>query len=132
MGTALSSEDSQIRKVEAGKRLFVKIEDADLAALESGRHVKIRCEAASGDIELLECFPVGRNVRIVLGSVATRLGRPVPGNGTLEIRGDDSVSVTYVDEHTADKQFNREVKHEVSVVGDAVTSIMDGAFSNKI
>lgn len=132
VGTALSSEDSQIRKVEAGKRLFVKIEDADLAALESGRHVKIRCEAASGDIELVECFPVGRNVRIVLGSVATRLGRPVPGNGTLEIRGDDSVSVTYVDEHTADKQFNREVKHEVSVVGDAVTSIMDGAFSETL
>ena len=132
VGTALSSEDSQIRKVEAGKRLFVKIEDADLAALESGRHVKVRCEAASGDIELVECFPVGRNVRIVLGSVTTRLGRPVPGNGTLEIRGDDSVSVTYVDEHTADKQFNREVKHEVSVVGDAVTSIMDGAFSETL
>ena len=132
VGTALSSEDSQIRKVEAGKRLFVKIEDAALAALESGRHVKVRCEAASGDIELVECFPVGRNVRIVLGSVTTRLGRPVPGNGTLEIRGDDSVSVTYVDEHTADKQFNREVKHEVSVVGDAVTSIMDGAFSETL
>ena len=129
VGTALSEDDSQIQKVEAGKRLFVKIEDADLAALEAGNGVAVNCEAASGDSETVQCYPVGRNVRIVLGSLQTRLGRPIPNNGVLEVKGDDSVTVRYIDQHTADKQFDREVVHQVSVVGDGVVSVTDGAFS---
>ncbi|MFM9117958.1 MAG: tetratricopeptide repeat protein, partial [Planctomycetota bacterium] len=35
VGTTLSGDDSQERKLEAGKRFFVKIEDADLAVLDS-------------------------------------------------------------------------------------------------
>lgn len=132
VGTALSSDDSQVNKVEAGKRLFVKIEDADLAALESGQAVKIECQAASGDKEIVDCFPVGRNVRIVLGSIITKLGRAKPGNGTLEVKGDDNVAVTYVDQHTADKQFNRKVAYEVTVVGDGIVAITDGAFSETL
>ena len=132
VGTALSSNDNQIQKVEAGKRLFVKIEDADLAALESGEAVKVHCEASSGDSEVVECFPVGRNVRIVLGSLTTKLGRPQPNNGVLEVKGDDEVKVSYIDQHTADKQFDRPVLHRASVVGDAVVAITDGAFSETL
>ncbi|MDA1051824.1 MAG: tetratricopeptide repeat protein [Planctomycetota bacterium] len=132
VGTALSGEDQQVHKVEAGKRLFIKIEDADLAALESGEAVKVECQAASGDKEIVDCFPVGRNVRIVLGSITTQLGRPRPGNGSLEVKGDDQVSVTYIDQHTADKQFDRKLLHEVTVVGDGIVSITDGAFSETL
>ncbi len=132
VGTALSSNDDQVPKVEAGKRLFVKIEDADLAALESGEAVKVECQAASGDKEMVDCFPVGRNVRIVLGSITTKLGRPQSGNGSLEVKGDDKVAVSYIDQHTADKQFNRKLLHEVTVVGDGVVTITDGAFSETL
>lgn len=132
VGTALSSDDSQIQKVEAGKRLFVKIEDADLAALDSDTAIKVECRAASGDTEIVDCFPVGRNVRIVLGSITTSLGQPRPGNGTIEVKGDDKVTITYVDQHTADKQFDRKVLHEVTVVGNGVVAITDGAFSETL
>ena len=132
VGTALSGDDSQVEKVEAGKRLFVKIEDADLAAREPGEAVKVICEASSGDVETVNCFPVGRNVRIVLGSIQTRLGTAVKGSGVLDVKGDDKVTVSYVDEHTADKQFDRKVLHEVTVVGDGVVSITDGAFAETL
>lgn len=132
VGTALSSDDRQVRKVEAGKRLFVKIEDADLAATEQGEPIKVRCEATSGDLETVLCYPVGRNVRIVLGSIGTRLGRPRKEDGTLDVKGDDRVKVTYVDQHTADKQLNRETLHEVAVVGNAIVTITDGAFSETL
>ncbi len=132
VGTSMGEDDSQLEKVEAGKRLFVKIEDADLAALESGAPVIVQCEASSGDVEQVKCFPVGRNVRIVLGSVVTALGVPKKGNGRLEVKGDDSVKVVYIDEHTADKQFNRQVIHEAKVVGDGVVSITDGAFAETL
>lgn len=132
VGTSMGEDDSQLEKVEAGKRLFVKIEDADLAALEAGAPVIVQCETSSGDVEQVKCFPVGRNVRIVLGSVVTALGVPQKNNGRLEVKGDDTVKVVYIDEHTADKQFNRQVLHEAKVVGDGIVSITDGAFAETL
>ena len=132
VGTALSKTDSHVEKVEAGKRLFVKIEDADLAALEPGTAVKVECAASSGDVEILNCYPVGRNVRIVQGSLPTRLGKPKLNDGTLDVKGDDKVRVTYIDEHTADKQFNRKVLYDANVVGDAVVAVTDGAYAETL
>lgn len=132
VGTTLSSEEGKVEKLEAGKRLFVKIEDADLSALEPGQSIKVECVATSGDIEKVECFAVGRNVRIALGSVLTKLGKPQPGNGMLELKGDDNVEVSYIDEQTADKQFNRKLLHKVTVVGNGLLSINDGAFKETL
>lgn len=132
VGTSLGENDTQIEKVEAGKRLFVKIEDADLAALNAGDAVNVECKATSGDVEVLKCFPVGRNVRIVLGSLVTRLGKPVPGNGTLELKGDDKVAITYIDSQTADKQFDRKLLREVAVVGNGIVTVTDGAFAETL
>lgn len=132
VGTTVSGNDSQIEKVEAGKRLFVKIEDADLAVLEPGEAVDVQVQVEGGDSETIKCFPVGRNVRIVLGSIPTQLGAPKPGNDSLEVKGDDKVKVTYTDRHTADRKFDQEVSYEVQVVGDGVVSITDGAFSESL
>ncbi len=132
VGTTLSNNDDKGEKLEAGKRLFVKIEDADLSAIEPGQSIAVEVTATSGDKEKVECFSVGRNVRIALGSVLTKLGKPLPGNGTLELKGDDSVEVAYIDEQTADKQFNRKLLHKVTVVGNGLLSINDGAFKETL
>ena len=132
VGTTFSGEIGKAEKLEAGKRLFVRIEDADLAVLDPNQPVKVTCKAASGDEEIVECFPVGRHVRLVIGSAPTRLGHPIPNNGTLEIHGGDKVEVKYTDEHTADKKLNASVLKEVLVVGTAMASITDGAFSETV
>jgi TolA-binding protein len=132
VGTTLSNKDKSGEKVEAGKRLFVKIEDADLAALETDEKVKIIAKATSGDSEIIECLPVGRNVRVVLGSIVTQLGKPHPNNGVLEIRGNDKIVVTYVDRHTADQKFDRKVLQTITVVGNGLVQITDGAFGDTL
>jgi len=132
VGTTLSDDSGQGEKLEAGKRLFVRIEDADLAVLEPSQSVKVTCRATNGDEETIDCFPVGRNVRLVFGSIPTRLGKPVPNSGTLEIHGGDKVTVTYTDEHTADKKLKTPVLREVRVVGTALVAITDGAFSDTV
>ena len=132
VGTALSDDDQGVEKLEAGKRLFVKIEDADLAVLGADDAVEVRCEVTNGDVETLNCFPVGRNVRLVLGSIPTRLGRPVPDSGELEVKGDDKVTVTYTDQHTADQEVDQKVLAVVTVVGSANVQITDGAFSEPL
>ena len=128
VGTALAANDKSLDKVEAGKRLFIKIEDADLAALEAGETVKVEARATSGDVEQVECLPVGRNVRLVLGSITTDLGKARPGNGRLEIKGDDKVDIIYIDKHTADKTFNEKRLRTITVVGNGVVKITDGAY----
>ena len=132
VGTALVTDDGKLDKVEAGKRLFVKIEDADLAALANGQVVKVRCQTTQGDIEVVKCCRSGTTCGVVLGSILTTLGKPVPDNGLLEVRGDDKVQVTYVDQHTADRSFDRPVLKEIQVVGDGLVDIMDGAYSESL
>jgi len=132
VGTTLSKEDDQSGKLEAGKRFFIKIEDADLAVLDPDESLTVVCRTSSGDEESVECFPVGRNVRLVLGSIASRLGKPIPGNGSLEVKGGDTVTVEYVDQQTADQEVNRQILHEVTVVGDGHVTITDGAFREAI
>jgi TolA-binding protein len=132
VGTTLSSTNADGNKLEAGKRFFIKIEDADLAILDPETSVKVRCESSGGDSEEVECFSVGRNVRLVLGSIASRLGTPVADNGFLEVKGGDTVRVTYIDQHTAEKRLNVPVVMQVRVVGDAVVAITDGAFEETL
>lgn len=132
VGTALAGEEGKIEKVEAGKRLFIKINDADLAALEPGHETRVLCKAAGGDVETASCYSVGRNVRLALGTIPTRLGRPVPDNGQLEVKGDDKITVTYLDRQTAEKKFDQDVVCEVTVVGDAVVRITDGAYASTL
>ena len=132
VGTTLSGENGKAEKLEAGKRFFIKIEDADLAVLEPSQTVKVLCKTSGGDEETVDAYPVGRNVRLVLGSIPSKLGRPQPKNGTLEVRGGDKILVTYTDEHTAEKKLKVPVNREVLVVGTAMTAVTDGAFSETV
>lgn len=132
VGTTLSSESSVGEKLEAGKRLFIRIEDADLAVLDPNQSVKVVCKTVSGDEEAIECFPVGRHVRLVFGSIVSKLGVPAKNNGVLDVRGGDKVQVTYTDEHTADKKLKVNVLKEVTVVGTALASLTDGAFAETV
>jgi len=132
VGTAVGDKDTNAEKLEAGKRFFVKIEDADLAILEKDESVKVTLKTSEGDEEQVDCIPIGRNVRVVLGSVPTQLGKPRKGNGILEVTGTAKVQVHYTDAHTADRQFDTRREKQVVVVGNAMVQVMDGAFSEAL
>ena len=129
VGTTLSGDSGEGLRLEAGKRLFVRIEDADLAVLEPNEMIKVTCQTSGGDQESLDCYPVGRNVRLVFGSLPTHLGSPVLNNAILEVRGGENVEVTYVDAHTADRKVAQKVLQKVFVVGTAIAEITDGAYA---
>ncbi len=132
VGTALSAEDALIEKVEAGKRLYVRVDDQDFAILEPGTRIEIRCRTKGGDEETLFCDPVGRDARIALGRIPTELNQAKPNNGTLEVRGGDQVTITYVVAHTAKKGFNEKRIKQVSVVGNGVARITDGSYQRDL
>jgi tetratricopeptide (TPR) repeat protein len=132
VGTTLSNEDSKTDKVEAGKRLYIKIDDQDFAILPVGEQVKVRCTTKSGDEETVLCDLVGRNARMALGGIVTKLGPHTPNNGILEVRGGDTVSVTYTDAHTAGKTFDEKRVKQVVVVGNGLARITDGSYQQEI
>ena len=132
VGTALTNSEETLEKVEAGKRLFVKIDDADLAILEHGQKVPATITTTLGDEEHVECIPVGNNVKLAIGSILTDLGKPIPGNGIVELVGNDKVTVTYTDSHTSEMEFNKPRTKEITVVGNAVVEITDGSFNDTL
>jgi tetratricopeptide (TPR) repeat protein len=132
VGTALADDDIRIEKVEAGRRLYIKIDDRDLATLEPGQGITVHCRVKSGDEETIECQPVGREARLALVSMPTTLSRPWPGNGRLDVRGGDSIEVNYIDAHTADKKFNIKRLKVVKVVGNGLAQIMDGSYNDTL
>lgn len=132
VGTALSSDDVRIEKAEAGQRLHIRIDDRDLAVLEPGQAITVTASTQSGDSESVDCIPVGRNVRVVLGSIPTQLGAVQKDNGTLEVRGGDIISVTYVDAYTEDLTPAVQRLREVQVVGTARVGILDGSYQEPL
>ncbi|QTN31448.1 tetratricopeptide repeat protein [Akkermansiaceae bacterium] len=132
VGTAVSPQDSRNGKVEAGKRLYIKIDDKDFAILPPGAKVTATCTTKNGDKETVDCDPVGRHPRLTLGSIATASGSPVPGNGILEVRGGDVVSVSYTDAHTASKAFDEPRTKQIMVVGNGIPRITDGSYGQDL
>ncbi len=132
VGTALNEQDASVEKIEAGKRLYVKVNDQDLAVMEPDETITLRCVAKSGDEEEVICHPLGRQVKVILGSLPTALGVATPGNGTLEVLGQDQVEVYYVDAQTADKKFDQQRLYTVDVVGSAIVKIKDGSYGDTL
>ena len=132
VGTAVSPDDSRKGKVEAGKRLYIKIDDQDFAILPPDEKINAVCTTKSGDKETVSCDPVGRHPRLTLGSIPTASGTAVPGNGILEVRGGDVVSVSYTDAHTASKAFDEIRTKEIMVVGNGIARITDGSYGQDL
>lgn len=132
VGTAISAEDSKTEKVEAGKRLYIKLDDRDFAILEPGTQIGVTCVTKNGDKETVLCDPVGRHPRLALGSISTQSETAVPNNGSLEVRGGDVVSITYTDAQTATKAFNQKITKQVQVIGNGFARITDGSFQQDL
>ncbi len=109
VGTALRpAKTDKSEKVEAGKRLFVKIEDADLAALEPGQTVKVRCETDAGrrgDGRVLLRRP--QRAASCWARSSPRSASRSRATACWKSAATTRCKVTYVDEHTADRQFNQ-------------------------
>jgi TolA-binding protein len=132
VGTSVAADGPAVRKVEAGRRLHVRIDDQDLAILPRGAAVSVRCTSSSGDEEIITCHPVGREAKVALGHIETQLADVACGNGVLEVRGSDRVGIEYIDAHASDRQQDVPRRHEVEVVGTAHARITDGGYQQAL
>jgi len=82
VGTFIDPDSPSVRYVEAGRRFYVKVQDADLPVLHRlGKKVVVEVATARGDKETVACSPLAGNADIFIGSIPTRVGKATPGNG---------------------------------------------------
>ena len=105
VGTVMSTNHIGQAKLEIGKRLFIKVEDADLAVLDGDETVRDVCKTTASRNG--ECLPLGRNVESV-GIRPTRLGKPQLNNGILRFpAGMKSTSNTVTNTRPTANSINR-------------------------
>jgi TolA-binding protein len=131
VGTFVDDAGDELEFAEAGRRFYVKIHDTDLPVLEKlGEEVKVTIASKSGDTETVSLVPLPGDEHASLGSVATVLGKAVPGDGSLQVIGGDSISTSYVDGNTLEGKKDVARSREVKVVGTAAVAFTRGDFES--
>ena len=131
VGTFVDDAGDELEYAEAGRRFYVKIHDTDLPVLEKlGEEVKVTIASKSGDKETVSLVPLPGDEHASLGSVATVLGKAVPGDGTLQVIGGDTISTSYVDGNTLEGKKDVSRSREVKVVGTAAVAFTRGDFES--
>lgn len=132
VGTSIDANAQSTGKLDAGKRLFIKIDDRDLSAQAGDTGLLAVVEATSGDKETVTCLPIAQGAPILMGSLRTQLGEAVPADGILQLIGTDKIKVTTIDKQTANAKLDVPRIREIQVVGNARVKIVDGAFTEQV
>ncbi len=111
VGTVMSEDEAgsgeDLGRIEIGQRFYAKVADADIPVMNRlGIPVTAAVESSSGDRETITAAPVPGKETEMLASAPTALGEPKPGDGTLQLLGGDTVTVTYTDQSTEAGEAN--------------------------
>jgi len=132
VGTSIDPTAQEAEKLDAGKRLYIKIDDKDLSAQAGEAGIAVTIETNSGDKEAVTCFPVTQGAPVLMGSLRTQLGEAVPGDGVVQLLGSDRIKVAYTDKQTAEGKLDIARLKEIKVVGNARLKVVDGAFAEAV
>jgi len=132
VGTFVDPNSPSIEYAEAGRRFFVKVQDADLPVLHRlGKKVQLTLATRSGDAETVTCIPLAAEEGIFIASIPTELAAPKPGDGTLQIIGGDTITARYLDTNTQEGDNNVAREKNVRVVSTATLRFTLGTFESK-
>jgi tetratricopeptide (TPR) repeat protein len=133
VGVGIDSNSAAVDLIEAGKRLYVKAEDNDLAVIASeDKGIEVEISTSGGDREKILLYPAmaDKNKSSVIGSIPTAAGAPQQGNGVLEVKGGDEIIVRYIDlNDNSGTKVTREQK--VKVVSSGELDFTLGSFEEK-
>lgn len=135
VGTAVPDQLAELDEtlVEAGQRLFVKVNDRDLRILSLlGQTSTVTLRAASGDEEQVTLERLGRSGDNWIASVMMVPHPTAKNDGDLTVQGGDVVTVVYIDRNNSRGEIDVELTTRVRVVSTGSVSFTDGAFSRSV
>jgi TolA-binding protein len=131
VGTFVDPLSPTIQYIEAGRRFYCKIEDADLPILTKlGGDTKVQLETKGGDKETVVCIPMAAGGTMFIGSVGTEVAPAKAGDNVLQVTGGDEVTVTYFDNNTQDGKRNEPRKATVKVVSTGAIKFTLGTYES--
>ena len=134
VGTSVDTDSEAASLVEAGRRMFIKINDTDLpieSRLNRPSAVEIR-SAKSGDRERTGFAELSRQQGAYIASLPTVLGPAQPGDGIIQVIGGDSLQIVYLDRNTSDGTSKVPRQQVVQVVGSATVAMRDATYEQLI
>ncbi|GMV81751.1 MAG: hypothetical protein AMXMBFR7_29350 [Planctomycetota bacterium] len=78
-----------------GAPLKVSLEDRNLAVVGKSLAVEVQVVTSAGDKETFNLLPAGESKTQFQGQIPTQLGAPAPGDHTLQVLGNDTISYDY-------------------------------------
>lgn len=84
-------------KIVPGEDVLLKIVDPDYAVGTGRDYMDIDVETTGGDAEKVRVDMNPINRALYVGSIKSKLGSPRPNSGFLELRGNDVITVRYLD-----------------------------------
>jgi len=84
-------------KVVPGEDVVLRVDDPDYAVGTGKDFMYIEVTTASGDAEQVRVDVNPISQALFVGSIKTKLGDAKPNSGMLEVRGDDVVTIRYLD-----------------------------------
>lgn len=135
VGTAVPDnlEEEDVRLVEAGQRLFVKVNDRDLRIISLlGNTTTVTLRSSSGDQEEVPLERLGRSGDDWIASVMMVPEPSEPNDGMLTVRGGDTVTVVYIDENNSRGDVDLELTTRVRVVSTGAVRFTDGAYQRSV
>jgi TolA-binding protein len=103
VGTEVDESGDDLGRIEIGQRFYAKITDSDIPVmLRLNQPIQAKVTVSSGDSEILNGAPVPGKRDEMLVSAPTEIGKPNPGDGTLQMVGGDTLRVIYLDDSTLD------------------------------
>lgn len=129
VGTSVPADASGNVVAEAGQRLYIRVNDADLGVLLSeGETCTAKLTTSRGDTETITLKKFGRSRNQFVGSIVTIPGEPKSGNNRLEIAGGEKVTVEYSDQNTQAGKANVNRISTIEIVSTASAGFTDGAY----
>ena len=132
VGTFVDPDSPTISFAEAGRRFYVKVDDADFPVmLKMGKKITMRLETDTGDKETVDCALLTPNSPIMICSLPTAIGVPVPGDRVLQVVGGQKVTATFIDESTKDGAGNVLRTASVRMVSTGSIDFLMGDFDKR-
>ncbi len=132
VGTFIDPDSPATQFVEAGRRLYVKVSDADIPILyQTGGSITLELETQGGDREQIPCVQLNTGDGLAMASIRTEPGVAVTNDNILQVLGGDLVTVKYHDDNTSEGKSRVLRQVDVRVVSTASIEFTLGTFESK-
>lgn len=114
--------------IKPGNQFTITVQDANLSVAGGGASIPVIVRTQPGnDEERINLYPTSRDPSNFKGLVEVILGKAIPSNRVLEVRGNDTVSYVIDPAFLKERGLSLNVPKELRIIDDAKVAIGAGA-----